>query len=139
MKWLLASDGAKIQNLMQGVMVFYLSLFQRMQILHQLYTLQTSSSLQLIFLNSFTVYVVVQKHTYVHTYVCTYMHCAHVHIYVRYVSNSQYLWFVFVPNLRDTSKPQSQRCYQLFSFKIFLNFLGFFFFFLVHRIIKHLP
>lgn len=106
------------RNLIQGVMVFCLSLFQRMKILHQLYALQISSSrLQL----TFSIHSLLFRstdtciHMYKHVCMCV---CAHI-ISMLYMCQI----VLFVSTLRDTSKPQGHKnIFKYFLLKVLRNF-----------------
>ena len=92
------------RNLLQAVIVFCLSLFQRMQIFHQLSALQIpSSSLKLVFSIHSLLFRSIHTctHRYIHVCVCV---CPHI-IHMLYMCQIM----LFVSILGDTSKPQSHK------------------------------
>lgn len=94
----------RLRNMLQALIVFCLSLFQRMQILHQLSALQIpSSSLKLIFSIHSLLFrsIHTRTHRYIHVCVCV---CPHI-IHMLYMCQI----VLFVSTLGDTSKPQSHK------------------------------
>ena len=107
----------RLRNMLQALIVFCLSLFQRMQILHQLSALQIpSSSLKLIFSIHSLLFrsIHTRTHRYIHVCVCV---CPHI-IHMLYMCQI----VLFVSTLGDTSKPQKATKMLSNTFKIFQNF-----------------
>ena len=108
----------RLRNMLQALIVFCLSLFQRMQILHQLSALQIpSSSLKLIFSIHSLLFrsIHTRTHRYIHVCVCV---CPHI-IHMLYMCQI----VLFVSTLGDTSKPQ--KATKMLSNTFFQNFSEF--------------